>query len=499
MTEIEFRNFIEANGLDELQGSLSGIHILIGVSSKTDEIIEIAKNLENFFQCFLKADVTTTISDSIRYESEIMQRKIREANIVVMLAATPGISAKALDICHRCEKYGNIDIDKILVYMPENYGSGSISRLLRTYKANLYFLPEEVFYGLGRNHRLILRCIHDSIGMKNSMRSNEELHKREFSPNIAIVTALVREMRAVQCIFEPDSRDVDPEPDQNATHCRIDSKPDQNATHCRIDSKPDQNGIYQEFYYGDVKSEHGGCHKVVAARCDVGNNKASILGTILLERYPSIEVVLMVGIAGGVPAPGNAEKHVRLGDIVICDDKGIIQYDKGKKSPEEFEPKPPPRPIDPKWSQRCQNLIGLNTGEPKYWTYLDDISSKLDISRPRKGSFKDCEGKVMRHPRDKKRKSQRPKVHIGTIVSSNTLLRDPRMRDQLKDDYEAMAIEMESSGIADATYVAGAGYLVVRGISDYADTYKDDIWQDYAAAAAAAFAKELISSMRVNF
>lgn len=34
--------------------------------------------------------------------------------------------------------------------------------------------------------------------------------------------------------------------------------------------------------------------------------------------------------------------------------------------------------------------------------------------------------------------------------------------------------------------------LVIRGIADYADSHKNDKWQPFAAAAAAAFAKDLL-------
>lgn len=34
--------------------------------------------------------------------------------------------------------------------------------------------------------------------------------------------------------------------------------------------------------------------------------------------------------------------------------------------------------------------------------------------------------------------------------------------------------------------------LVIRGIADYADSHKNDRWQPYAAAVAAAFAKDLL-------
>ena len=39
--------------------------------------------------------------------------------------------------------------------------------------------------------------------------------------------------------------------------------------------------------------------------------------------------------------------------------------------------------------------------------------------------------------------------------------------------------------------------LVVRGICDYADTHKNKQWQDYAAATAAAYTKELLSVVPV--
>ncbi|KAH7123387.1 hypothetical protein B0J13DRAFT_566539 [Dactylonectria estremocensis] len=39
--------------------------------------------------------------------------------------------------------------------------------------------------------------------------------------------------------------------------------------------------------------------------------------------------------------------------------------------------------------------------------------------------------------------------------------------------------------------------LVIRGICDYADSYKSKEWQEYAAATAAAFAKLLLDEVAV--
>lgn len=40
--------------------------------------------------------------------------------------------------------------------------------------------------------------------------------------------------------------------------------------------------------------------------------------------------------------------------------------------------------------------------------------------------------------------------------------------------------------------------LVIRGVCDYVDTHKNKLWQPYAAAAAAAFIKELLDAIPAN-
>ena len=54
---------------------------------------------------------------------------------------------------------------------------------------------------------------------------------------------------------------------------------------------------------------------------------------------------------------------------------------------------------------------------------------------------------------------------------------------------------MEASGVADATWLHGKDYFVIRGICDYSNSDKNKIWQPYAAAVAAGFTKELIENL----
>ena len=90
----------------------------------------------------------------------------------------------------------------------------------------------------------------------------------------------------------------------------------------------------------------------------------------------------------------------------------------------------------------------------------------------------------------KERDSQKddPAIHYGLIASANTLMKDALTRDALVQKHNVLCFEMEAAGL-----VNHFPCVVIRGMCDYADSHKNDIWHGYAAATAAAYAKELLS------
>jgi nucleoside phosphorylase len=60
-------------------------------------------------------------------------------------------------------------------------------------------------------------------------------------------------------------------------------------------------------------------------------------------------------------------------------------------------------------------------------------------------------------------------------------------RDEIAKKEDVICFEMEAAGLMD-----NFRCLVIRGICDYADSHKNKIWQPYAAATAAAFARALL-------
>src|SRR5947209_13386766 len=103
-----------------------------------------------------------------------------------------------------------------------------------------------------------------------------------------------------------------------------------------------------QYKLGEVPLLHGGSHLVVLALLpQTGTNIAAIWANYLLNDFPYVQDIVMVGIAGGIPYPEKPEEHVRLGDIVVSDEYGTVQYDYGKKTISEWIPKPFPRPPSP--------------------------------------------------------------------------------------------------------------------------------------------------------
>lgn len=275
-------------------------------------------------------------------------------------------------------------------------------------------------------------------------------------------------------------------------------------------------GIGNRFTVGDIKTSFNTVYSVVLCQTlGDGNNKAALRAAKMLEHYPNLTVIFMVGIAGGTPIDPNVfteydenkiiENHVRLGDIVVG--KGIIQYDYKKENANGFfKPKGdniPPCALVEESKQILDNLQFEENDISKLpWNkYIDTfIKNNISFSRPKESTdiFRDYDGNQISHPIDKIRNNKYPKVFCGKIASSNAVLKNPEKRDLLKKQFNVFAIEMETSGIADATWESTIGYYAVRGICDYCDRSKNDLWHNYAAITAAAYTRALLENIVIK-
>jgi nucleoside phosphorylase len=255
-------------------------------------------------------------------------------------------------------------------------------------------------------------------------------------------------------------------------------------------------------------------HNVVIAVLpdgEYGTSSAASVARDMLHSFPNVRIGLLVGIGGGAPS---GKHDIRLGDIVVST-SSVFQYDFGKTiqgqgfCPTGFMNRPPTilrtavNGLKAQYERKGHQLeetIGDILEKP------DNKRMRRKYKRPDPDSDRLYQSQVV-HPNheascaqscgdDPSKLTLRRKrtedednlvVHYGLIASGNQLMKDALLRDALIAEKGVLCFEMEAAGLANHFPC-----LVIRGICDYSDSHKNEIWQGYAAMTAAAYAKDLL-------
>ena len=258
-----------------------------------------------------------------------------------------------------------------------------------------------------------------------------------------------------------------------------------------------------------------GAHNVAIACLPAGVTgtiSAAVVAIHMRSTFGRIKFSLMVGIGGGVPG---VDIDIRLGDVVVSTPDGtfggVVQYDSGKTVEDGLfirtgsSNKPPTVLLSAVSSLRAKHLredVNLATR----WCELALKYPKLGASAIYQGTEHDqlfeaeydhpgggltcklCDvGRLVRRPH---RSSNEPEIHYGLIASGNQVIKNGSMRERSRKELHMLCFEMEAAGLMDYSPC-----LVIRGICDYADSHKNNRWQPYAAATAAAYATELLQTI----
>jgi nucleoside phosphorylase len=299
---------------------------------------------------------------------------------------------------------------------------------------------------------------------------------------IAIICALVQEKAAMEMMFDKEHETLEQQPN------------DPNS-----------------YTFGRI-----GSHNVVIACLPSGHQGKSAATAVALHMVRSfpIKLGLMVGIGGGVPSHNN---DIRLGDVVVsmpaARHGGVVQYDLGRMESDGFHikghlDKPPKALLSAVTSLRTKH----ERYDPQFPQYLEAVTSNKRMARKYGYQGRDHDRLFSAdaiHPRDQmscmecekllaivprlNREDDTPQVFYGTIGSGDMVMKDGLERDRRAAAEEVLCFEMEAAGLTN-----DFPCLIIRGISDYADSHKNDRWQPCAAASAAAYAKELLSVVRVH-
>ncbi|KAL7932117.1 nucleoside phosphorylase domain-containing protein [Trichoderma chlorosporum] len=280
-----------------------------------------------------------------------------------------------------------------------------------------------------------------------------------------------------------------------------------------------------------------GKHNVVLAVLpNMGTNSAAAATASLRSSYSNLKLALLVGICGGVPQI--AGDDVFLGDVVVS--KAIVQYDFGRQYPGGFEVK---KNVEDSLGRANKDIRGmlavfetelmrerLLTKSAGYLKQLQDAAKKKRRrakyqnpgvfqnklfakdyihqhrsepcqtcgSRDSSGEVCDTASKAScaEIGCDETQLVKRDislidddifNIFIGRIGSGNTVLRSGKDRDRLASLHNLIAFEMEGAGAWEEVPC-----LVVKGVCDYADSHKNKLWQDFAAATAACAMKAIL-------
>ncbi|RSM18703.1 hypothetical protein CDV31_002423 [Fusarium ambrosium] len=255
----------------------------------------------------------------------------------------------------------------------------------------------------------------------------------------------------------------------------------------------------------------GAFNIVIVLLSGMGKVKATSATASLRSSYPNLELALVTGICGGVPITGSGKELV-LGDVVISNT--IVQYDLGRRYPNEFETKHTLSDSLGRPALHIQNLVvtfktsrGLQQLEGRAASHLKTLQSRqLDEDETAKecddgpGAVCNASRKLscrelgcdvqQRVSRKRLQDSQRlrvPQVLVGRLGSGDTVLKSGEDRDRIAEEHDLIAFEMEGAGAWDEIPC-----IIVKGICDYADSHKNKNWQNFAAATAASVAKALV-------
>lgn len=292
-----------------------------------------------------------------------------------------------------------------------------------------------------------------------------------------------------------------------------------------------------------------GKHNVVLLQLrQMGKAHAAAAAASLRSSFNKLRLVLLVGGCAAVPQRKNA--NVVLGDVIIS--TGIVQYDFGRKFPNQFIRKDTPQDnlvkpckevgnvltalqtsnVTNHLIKRTANLLtdlqknAHDKGYGSRYQYPGVYEDKLfksdyhhkhhslechtcsmtDDSVCDEALWATCEdlgceeqGLVTCRQRlEEKLKlcqsgditHQNPNIFFGLVGSGDTVMKSGCDRDRLAAAEDIIAFEMEAAGLWE-----DVPSLVVKGVFDYGDSHKNKLWHHFASATAACAARAIIERL----
>lgn len=223
----------------------------------------------------------------------------------------------------------------------------------------------------------------------------------------------------------------------------------------RLKHKQTQTFLGTTFHSGIIEGR-----KVVLATSGIGKVNAAKTAALLLDHFMPDEVIFS-GVAGGT------NPDLAPGDIVL----GVrtAQHDFGRMTAEGFEPQPP------------------------------DADTPLFIEAPAKlvDLAHEASERVVFDPIQTSQGRHLPRVIRGVIVTGDVFVASPRKSSELRQLFKADAVEMEGAAVAMICWQQRVPCVVVRCVSDKADSAAWDDFERFLANASNNSAKLTVDMLKL--
>ncbi|KAJ4861173.1 ankyrin repeats (3 copies) domain-containing protein [Trichoderma breve] len=203
----------------------------------------------------------------------------------------------------------------------------------------------------------------------------------------------------------------------------------------------------------------------------------------------------------------NPPLDIRLGDVLVGlpvgDNAGLVDYDLGKETGTEGFQLLRAGHALAKTATVVRSAIGsIKLRAPNNSNDVMQHYKRIEHKEHAFGTFADPgQGRDMLYQinengiecpvvRELRPDSERIRVWYGPIGSGDKLMKNADKRNELRDKYNIIGLEMEAAGTMDQIPVG-----IIRGVCDYGDEHKNDEWQPYAAAMAAAYARAVLAEI----
>ncbi|KAM5354778.1 hypothetical protein ACJ41O_001424 [Fusarium nematophilum] len=266
---------------------------------------------------------------------------------------------------------------------------------------------------------------------------------------------------------------------------------------------------------GDDHVFHAGSifgHNVVIATLpagqEYGTGSAAALASQVKKSFPNLWFGLLVGVAAGLPdLSRKPPRDIRLGDVLVAlpdgESAGLVAYDLGKATGADgFQPLRLGHVLATTETIVRSAIGSIKLRAPNDAAMFLPHYEKIKNMRHSSGTFvdpgqvrdklyqiSDC-GLQREVERPLRPDTERTRVWYGSIGSGEKLMKNARQRNELRDKYNIIGLEMEAAGTMNRIAVG-----VVRGVCDYGDEHKNKDWQPYAAAMAAVYAKAILGEI----